>query len=34
MIPKKPRVTWSAEMHEQFVNAVKKLGIDSKFLTA
>lgn len=25
---KKPRVTWSVEMHQQFVNAVNQLGID------
>ena len=27
---KKPRVVWSVEMHQQFVNAVNSLGIDSK----
>lgn len=27
---KKPRVVWSVEMHQQFVNAVNQLGIDSK----
>lgn len=26
--PKKPRVIWSVEMHQQFVNAVNLLGID------
>jgi len=30
---KKPRVVWSVEMHQQFVNAVNSLGIDSKPLT-
>jgi two-component response regulator (ARR-B family) len=25
---KKPRVVWSAELHQQFVNAVNQLGID------
>lgn len=29
---KKPRVVWSVEMHQQFVNAVNQLGVDSKFL--
>lgn len=29
---KKPRVVWSVEMHQQFVNAVNQLGIDSKQL--
>ena len=29
---KKPRVVWSVEMHQQFVNAVNSLGIDSNFL--
>lgn len=29
---KKPRVVWSVEMHQQFVNAVNSLGIDSKHL--
>jgi two-component response regulator (ARR-B family) len=28
---KKPRVVWSVELHQQFVNAVNHLGIDSKF---
>lgn len=27
---KKPRVVWSVELHQQFVNAVNQLGIDSK----
>jgi len=27
---KKQRVIWSPEMHQQFVNAVNQLGIDSK----
>jgi two-component response regulator (ARR-B family) len=27
---KKPRVVWSVELHQQFVNAVNHLGIDSK----
>ena len=27
---KKPRVVWSVELHQQFVNAVNTLGIDSK----
>ena len=27
---KKPRVVWSVEMHQQFVNAVNQLGVDSK----
>ena len=27
---KKPRVVWSMEMHQQFVNAVNQLGIDSE----
>ena len=27
---KKPRVVWSAELHQQFVSAVNQLGIDSK----
>ncbi|KAG0464239.1 hypothetical protein HPP92_020308 [Vanilla planifolia] len=26
--PKKPRVVWSVELHQQFVNAVNQLGID------
>lgn len=26
---KKPRVVWSVEMHQQFVNAVNQLSIDS-----
>jgi YesN/AraC family two-component response regulator len=30
---KKPRVVWSVELHQQFVNAVNHLGIDSKFFT-
>jgi len=31
---KKARVVWSAELHQQFVNAVDYLGVDSKlFLT-
>ena len=29
---KKPRVVWSVEMHQQFVNAVNSLGIDSEHL--
>ena len=29
---KKPRVVWSVELHQQFVNAVNHLGIDSKIL--
>ena len=29
---KKPRVVWSVELHQQFVNAVNHLGIDSKLL--
>lgn len=28
---KKPRVVWSVEMHQQFVAAVNRLGIDSAF---
>ena len=28
---KKPRVVWSVEMHQQFVQAVNQLGIDSKW---
>ncbi len=31
---KKPRVVWSVEMHQQFVNAVNQLSIDSKFVTS
>lgn len=31
---KKPRVVWSVEMHQQFVNAVNLLGIDSKSISA
>lgn len=27
---KKPRVVWSVELHQQFVNAVNQLGIDSR----
>jgi hypothetical protein len=27
---KKPRVVWSVEMHQQFVQAVNQLGIDSE----
>ena len=27
---KKPRVVWSVELHQQFVNAVYQLGINSK----
>lgn len=27
---KKARVVWSVELHQQFVNAVNQLGIDSK----
>lgn len=27
-MPKKPRVVWSVELHQQFVNAVNQLGID------
>ena len=30
---KKPRVVWSVEMHQQFVNAVNSLGIDSEQIT-
>lgn len=30
---KKPRVVWSVEMHQQFVNAVNSLGIDSKHVS-
>ena len=26
---KKPRVVWSVEMHQLFVNAVNQLGIES-----
>lgn len=34
-ISKKPRVVWSVELHQQFVNAVNQLGIDSKnFISA
>lgn len=29
---KKPRVVWSVEMHQQFVNAVNSLGIDSEHI--
>lgn len=29
---KKPRVVWSVELHQQFVNAVNQLGIDSMIL--
>lgn len=29
---KKPRVVWSVEMHQQFVQAVNQLGIDSECL--
>ena len=29
---KKARVVWSVELHQQFVNAVNQLGIDSKLL--
>lgn len=28
---KKARVVWSVEMHQQFVQAVNQLGIDSAF---
>ena len=28
---KKPRVVWSVELHQQFVNAVHQLGVDSKY---
>lgn len=28
---KKPRVVWSVELHQQFVNAVNQLGIESMF---
>lgn len=28
---KKPRVVWSVEMHQQFVQAVNQLGIDSEY---
>lgn len=28
---KKARVVWSVELHQQFVNAVNQLGIDSKY---
>ena len=28
---KKARVVWSVEMHQQFVNAVNTIGIDSAF---
>lgn len=28
---KKPRVVWSVEMHQQFVQAVNQLGIDSEW---
>lgn len=31
---KKPRVVWSVEMHQQFVNAVNQLSIDSKFVAS
>ncbi len=27
---KKPRVTWSVEMHQKFVAAVNQLGVDSE----
>jgi two-component response regulator (ARR-B family) len=27
---KKPRVVWSVELHQKFVNAVNQLGVDSK----
>jgi SHAQKYF class myb-like DNA-binding protein len=30
---KKPRVTWSAELHQQFVTAVNQLGIDKAIPT-
>ncbi len=29
---KKPRVVWSVDMHQQFVNAVNQLGVDSEWL--
>lgn len=28
---KKPRVVWSQELHQKFVNAVQQLGLDSEF---
>lgn len=28
---KKPRVTWSVEMHQKFVAAVNQLGVDSEW---
>eukprot|EP00959_Pyramimonas_sp_CCMP1952_P194783 4073100-Pyramimonas_sp.AAC.1 len=31
-MPKKPRVMWSVELHQGFVDAVNQLGIDSTFL--
>lgn len=30
---KKPRVIWSVELHQEFVNAVNQLGIDSAYRT-
>jgi two-component response regulator (ARR-B family) len=27
----KPRVVWSAELHQKFVDAVNQLGIDSAY---
>ena len=28
---KKPRVVWSVDLHQKFVNAVNQIGIDSKY---
>ena len=28
---KKPRITWTSELHSKFIDAVNKLGLDSKY---